>query len=189
MVGHRLHEREPEELPRDDVGADAAHERLKAQPLVVRRPGADAGVQHHEARDPLRVLDREAKADRAAPVLHDERDRAKIELRHESRDRLDMTVVGVEARFGRLVGAAEAEVVGRDTAGRADELRDDLPVEECPRRFSMEEQDGVAGALVDVVHPQAVLLQVPRLVGVTGQIAEALVGRAIHAHGRHLIRG
>ena len=48
---------------------DATHERLEAQPLLARRPRADAGVHDDEARDALGVLDGEAKADRAAPVL------------------------------------------------------------------------------------------------------------------------
>ena len=77
---------------------DAPHERLEAQPLVVRRARADAGVHDDEARDALGVLDREAEADRAAPVLHDDGHVAQVELRGQTRDRVGVAVVGVPLR-------------------------------------------------------------------------------------------
>ena len=84
------------------------------------------------------------------------------------RDRADVEVVGVVLDAERLVRAAEPEVVGRDRARRRRQLRDDRPVEVRPRRLPVQEQDGGAGALVEVVQAQAVLLDVVRLEGVAG---------------------
>ena len=46
----------------------------------------------------------------------------------------------------------------------------------------MQQEDGRAGALVEVVHAQAVLLDVVRREAVAGQVLEALVGRAVGVH-------
>ena len=46
----------------------------------------------------------------------------------------------------------------------------------------MEQQHGRARALVEVVHAQAVLLDVVRLEVVAGQAVELLVGRAVGVH-------
>ena len=43
----------------------------------------------------------------------------------------------------------------------------------------MQEQHGIAGALVDVVHPEPVLLEIVRCERVSGEISEALVGGAV----------
>ena len=164
-------------MPGIDVGADAAHEVAEAQPLLRRRPAAaDAGVHDHEPRDPVGVLDGEAQADRPAPVLDDDGEVAQVELLDEPRDRADVEVVGVVLEPERLVGAAEAEVVGRDRAGDGVELGDDLAVEVRPRRLAVEEQHRRAGALVEVVHAQAVLLDVVRREVVAGQAVERSSG-------------
>ena len=68
-------------------------------------------------RDPVGVLDGEAEADRAAPVLDDDGRVAQVELLDEPGDRGGVEVVRVVLEPERLVGAAEAEVVGRDRAG------------------------------------------------------------------------
>ena len=47
----------------------------------------------------------------------------------------------------------------------------------------MQQQNRVAVALVDVVHPEPVLLDVVRLEGVAGKPFEALVGCAVDLHG------
>ena len=65
---------DPHELSGDDVRPDPAHEVAEAEPLRRRSAaGADPGVEDHEARHSFRVLDRESQADRAAPVLDDDR--------------------------------------------------------------------------------------------------------------------
>ena len=124
-------------------------------------------------------FDRESQADRAAPVLNDDCRVAEIELVDEPLDRGVVKVVGVVLDPGRLVRATEAEVVGRDDACDSGERRDQLPVEERPRRLAVEEEDRFARALVDVVHSQSVLLEVARLECVAGKTVEALVGRAV----------
>ena len=76
------------------VLAGAAHEHPDRQVLgardevAEREPGVghalaageQAGVEDHDAVDPLAVLDREAQPDRAAPVVHDDRRAAQVEL-------------------------------------------------------------------------------------------------------------
>ena len=61
-------------------------------------------------------FDREPQPDRPAPVLDDDRRLAQVELVGETLDRLVVEVVRVVLDPGRLVGAAEAEIVGRDRA-------------------------------------------------------------------------
>ena len=90
-----------------------------------------------------------------------------------------MEVVGVVLEPERLVRAAEAEVVGGDRPRSRSQLRDDLPVEVRPGRLAVQQQDGRAVALVEVVQAQPVLLDVVRLEVVAGQALEVLVGRAV----------
>ena len=109
---------------------------------------------------------------------------AQVELVGEAFDRAVVEVVGVVLDPGRLVGTAEAEVVGRDGASRPRDRRDHRAVEERPRRLAVQEQHRIAAPLVDVVHPQPVLLDVVRVEGVPGKAFEALVGRAIRLQAR-----
>ena len=97
---------------------------------------------------------------------------------------LDVAVVRVPVALGRLVGAAEAGVVGHDHAVPAvDQRPDHLPVEVRPGRLAVEADDRVARALVEVVQPQPVDLGVVRLEVEPGQALEALVGCAEDVHG------
>ena len=132
---------DPDELAGDEVGADAADELAEAQPLLRgRAAGADPGVQDHEPRDAIRPLDGEPEPDRPAPVLDDDGRLAQVELVGEALDRCVVEVVGVVLDPRRLVRAAEAEVVGRDDAGGVGDRRDQLAVEERPRRLAVEQE-------------------------------------------------
>ena len=68
-----------------------------------------------------------------------------------------MEVEGVQGFVLRLVGAAEADEIGRDDAvpGRGDD-RDHLPVEVGPRGLAVqhEHRRGIGGTFVDVVGAQ-----------------------------------
>ena len=68
------------------VRSTKARERV---PGVAHRllAGEQAGVHQHEPRDALGVLDREPQADRAAPVVHDERRVAQVEVLEQRRRR------------------------------------------------------------------------------------------------------
>ena len=98
---------------------------------------------------------------------------------HEPLDRAGVCLVRVPIRISRLVRAAEAEVVRRNATRSAGELADHFPVEERPRRLAVEKQHRVAGADVDVVHPQAVLVEVARLEVPPRQVHELRIRRAI----------
>ncbi len=91
-----------------------------------------------------------------------------VELVHEPLDRAVVQVVRVVLDAGWLVGAAEAEVVGRDHAADLRERRDQLPVQERPGRLAMEQENGRALAFRDEVHPEPVLLEVARREVVAG---------------------
>ena len=96
LVAHRLDARDANEPAGDQLGPDPAHEGAEAEPLLGRRPAAaDAGVHDDEPRDPLRVLDGQPQADRAAPVLDDDRQVVQVELLDEPPDRAGVEVVGV----------------------------------------------------------------------------------------------
>ena len=183
LVRELRHRRDADELTRYEIGSDAPDELAEAQPLVRRRATrADAGVQDHQARDAIGALDGEPQPDRAAPVLDDDGRLAQVELVGEALDRRVVEVVRVVLDPGRLVRATEAEVVGRDRARGAGDRRDHLAIEECPRRLAVEHEHRIARALVHVVHPQAVLLDVPRLERVVREPVEPLVGRAVDLH-------
>ena len=94
---------------------DALDELAEAVPLVAHRllAGEHAGVHQHEPVDAVGELDRDAQADRAAPVVADERRAAQVEVLDEPRRGGDVAVVGVPVLVDRLVRAAEAR------AGRA----------------------------------------------------------------------
>ena len=73
LVAHRLHGRDLDEPAGDDLGPESHQPVTEAQPLLGGRPAAaDAGVHDHDPADPVGMLDREAEADRAAPVLYDD---------------------------------------------------------------------------------------------------------------------
>jgi len=97
------------------------------------------------------VLDRKAEPDRAAPVVHDERQIRQVELFHEPRDRLDVAVVRVPPDLCGFVRAAESDQIRRDFAPR--QLRDDLPPQKGRGRLAVQQQDGLALPFVDVMHP------------------------------------
>nr|CAA9280210.1 hypothetical protein AVDCRST_MAG63-3493 [uncultured Armatimonadetes bacterium] len=63
----------------------------------------------------------------------------------------------------RLVGQAEADMIGGDAAVADRQVLDQAAVQEGPRGRPVDEQDGLARALVDVVHPAHVQRQVARL--------------------------
>ena len=100
----------------------------------------------------------------------------------QPRDRCAVPVERVPLGVRRLVRPAEAEVVGRDHPRHRSEWRNQLPVEVRPRRLAVQEQGRVAGALVDVVHAEPVLLHVARRELVTREPLEPLVGRAVDVH-------
>ena len=77
-----------------------------------------------------------------------------------------MPIEAVRLLAGRLLGQAEADHVGDDDAvSRVHQRRDDVAVEETPGRIAVQQQDGIAGALIDVMHPPAID---PRVAGGEG---------------------
>ena len=129
-------------------------ERL-ARRLVAR---GEERVRGDHPREPIGVLADETQADEPAPVLADERHVAKVELIEERAPHpLDVPRVGVVGACRGLVGATEADQIGRDaTQSGVDEHRDHLAVEETPRRFAVEQQHDVcvARSLVEIVDPE-----------------------------------
>src|SRR5581483_7899640 len=102
---------EPADVERS---AELSHDPPEAKPRLARsRAAADARVQNDDARDPLGLLDGEPQPDRAAPVVHDERQVTEVERRRELRDRVDVPVVRVPADLLRLVRLAEADQIRR----------------------------------------------------------------------------
>jgi hypothetical protein len=67
---------------------------------------------------------------------------------------------------GRLLGQAEADHVGDDDpVSGVHQRRDDVAVKETPGRIAVQQQDGIAGPFIDVVHPRAID---PRVAGGEG---------------------
>ncbi len=152
--------------PRDEVA--------ERQPGVAHLlvPGEQAGVEDHDPLDPLRVLDREAQADRAAPVVHDDRRAAQVEILEQRRRQRDVAVVGVPVDVGRLVRATEAGEVRRQAAeAGVAHGRDHLAPQKRPGGLAVHEDHGRPLALVEVRQAQTVDLAV---VGVEREVGEPL---------------
>jgi hypothetical protein len=107
------------------------------------------------------VFGQQAQAQQAAPVVTAHRDIAQVEaIEDRLAEPVDVGLVGVGEPVGGLVGFAEADQVGGDTAmsGR-DQRRDDVAVEVTPGWLTVQQQHSLAGCLgwtrllVDVVHP------------------------------------
>ncbi len=135
----------------------AGHEVTKGQPGVGHRlmAGEQAGVEDDHALDPLGVLDGQSQADRAAPVVHDDRGVAQVERLEQRRHGVDVAVIGVPLDIDRLIGAPEAGQVGGQAAkaGVADG-RDDLAPQKRPGGLAVQEQDRRPVALVEVGQAQ-----------------------------------
>ena len=130
--------------------------------------------------------DGEAEPDGPAPVVDDERQPLELELEREALDRTEVRVVRVRGRVERLVRAAEAEEVGGDNAAYLGDRRDHRAVEEPPRRLAVDQEHRMARPLLDVVHSQAVLLDVAGGEGPAREVLESLVRRAISRHAATL---
>ena len=125
------------------------------------------------------MLHRQPHPDRPAPVLDDDGQPLEPQRLDETEDGTVVPVERVPVAVGRLVRPAEAEVVGSDDARRARQAGDHLPVEVRPRRLAVQAEHGIALTLVDVVHPQPVLVRVSGLEREVGDRREAFVGRAV----------
>ena len=182
--------RDLHQAARREVGPDLTDELAEAEPVRRgRAAGADARVEDHEPLDAVGMRHGEAEPDRASPVVDDQGEPREVELEREALDRAVVRVVRVVGLRQGLVRAAEAEEVGDDHPPDAREHRDRLPVEEPPGRLTVQEEHRVARALLDVVHPEAVLRHVARRVGPAAKVVEALVGRAVGVHGATLRLG
>ena len=126
--------------------------------LLVAR--GQPGVRGDHPREAIGVLGHQSQPDEAAPVLPDEGEVAQVELVEQGRAHpLDVPGIGVVVLRVGLVGATEADEVGRDGAQpRVDEHRDHLAVEEAPRGLAVHQQHdlAVAWTFVEVVNSEAV---------------------------------
>jgi hypothetical protein len=122
-----------------------------------RRRGPRPGAHEGKRTNSFRVAHREAQAGWAAPVVAHHCQTAQIELVDEAGEIGDMPVETMRLLAGRLLGQAETDHVGDDDAmSRIDQRRDDAAVEKAPGRITVQEQDGIAAALIDIVHSPAV---------------------------------
>ena len=91
--------------------------------------------------EPVRLGGQHAEPDRSAPVLGDQRDVAQVEAGDQAPRPLDVPGERVVGGAHRLVGAAEADVVGRDHPDAAvDEHRHDRAVEVGPGGLAVQQQ-------------------------------------------------
>ena len=126
------------------------------------RPGAHDGQRPYT----FRVAHREAEAGRAAPVVAHDREAAQIKLTDKAGEIGDVPVEAVRMLARWLLGQAEADHIGDDDAvSRLDQGRNNPAVEEAPGRVAVQQQNGIARALIDIVHSPAVDPGVARRVG------------------------
>ena len=177
----RVTARDADEPARLELGADAPHELAEAQPLVAtargRRRCRCSGSRAARRGRGARPRDA-ARSARPSPARRGSARAGRAPRRSRTIDAA-VEVVGVVRDPRRLVGAAEAEVVGRDDARDAPRA----PGSSCGRGTTTSARRGaenrVALALVEVVHPQPVLVEVVGLEREVRESLEALVGRAV----------
>ena len=93
-----------------------------------------------------------AQADRAAPVLDDDRDVLELDLVEVPADVLDVALVCVPGLVRWLVRAAEPDEIRADHAvPGGDEGVEHVPVEVAPIRLAVEAEHGRPRALVEVM--------------------------------------
>src|SRR5579859_5353937 len=89
---------------------------------------------------------------------------------------------GIFIAFGELVGTSEADEIGSHDAIATREYGDHFAIEKRPGRFAVQAQDDFPLTLVNIMHTQAVDLDIMRLVGETGQTGETLIWCANYGH-------
>jgi hypothetical protein len=115
------------------------------------------------------------QAEARSPVVNDEGDVLELERLDEP---LDVAVViGEYVIDVRLIGLAETDVVRRDDPALIFDVGHDVAPQIGRCRLAVQEENGIAFTLVDVVHSRTVNLDVSRLVGKLGR----------DLHWRHLL--
>ena len=113
-------------------------------------------VDRDQSANAVRAPRREAHADRAAEIMHHERDIAQIERGNEAFEIVDVILQPIAA-VGRRRALAESHVVRDDDAMRSGERNREMSIQIAPGRFAVQTENEVAAArsLVDVVHEES----------------------------------
>ena len=119
----------------------------------------EGGIEVDEPLNIGRSPHREAGADRAAPVVHHERESADPQLLEQVLEVGD-AVGRREVDILGLIGEATADVIGHDHPEVLPQARDQVAKQKPPGRIAVQADDDGAAPLVDVVH--AVALRCPR---------------------------
>ena len=134
------------DAPREQTGVELRRRRWP-------RPGAHDGQRPYS----FLVAHREAQAGWSAPVVAHHCQTAQIELADKASEVGNMPIETMRLLTGRFLGQAEADHVGDDDAvSRIDQRRDHATIEEAPGWIAVQQHDGIAGTLIDIVHPPAV---------------------------------
>ena len=160
----------PEEIP--ELGGE----------VVPARDRGEDGLEKREAANAIGVSARPMEAEAGAPVVDDERQPIQPQGLDEP---VDIARVVHEAVFDVwLVGAPEADEVGRDGPAERRQVGQDVAPQVARGRLPVEEEDRLSRAHLHVVHPGALDLGPPRLVGeVRRNLAHALTSLAQAAAG------
>jgi len=148
------------------------------------------GVRGNGAGEPVAMLGDQPQADETTPVLTEQRRVSKIDRGDARRHGVDVTLVRVVLASSRLVGSTEADEIGRDRSKPCgDDARNDLAIQERPRRLAMEHQHDrcVTRSFIDEVNSHARIpkrnLGVPRRERKQRREGgKALVWRSQHVH-------
>ena len=119
--------------------------------VLADRPAPAVGDD--EAPDALRMPAGEVEADGPAPVVHEQGDAANVETVEQGGEPEGVAFRMMVLAPGAARREAEADMVGRDAAEFRPELPDYMAEFERPGRVAVHEDEGIARALVDVMHP------------------------------------
>lgn len=117
--------------------------------------GPEEGVDDADAVDPAGVIDGVGEGDGAAEIVDYQAEGGQADVVEQLFEIAGVGLGGV-APAGRLIGEAEADVVHGDAAVLCGEVADEAAPHKGPRGEAVDEDDGFALTVVDVVHASAV---------------------------------
>jgi hypothetical protein len=119
---------------------------------------AQHGVHDEKPVEPIGHVLRDRQAQKAAPILHHQRDVQQIECFDQGNEALAMEVEGVDRILNRFVGSPEPEEVrGHDPRPGVEEDRDHVAVQKAPRWLPVETQEHavrIPGPFVNARHSE-----------------------------------
>nr|WP_235946939.1 hypothetical protein [Paenibacillus glycinis] len=111
-------------------------------------------LEHRDGAHVIRTAHRVLQPDRHSPVMADDNEIAQVHSFDEPAD--VFRVFPERVADVRLVGQTHADQIERDAAGGRVQVRNDIPIHVRPGRIAVQQQHGIARAMIDIMQTMAV---------------------------------